>query len=156
MTTTGQHAPAKIFQAIWAGGITAATFDVFAALIIYHGTLSGLAKAIARGWYGPAVKTMPTWVEIVGLASHYAILLVAAAVFVLASLRLPILRQLAGITGPAFGAGIYLVMHYIIVPLSNSGGTAPTGLNFELEFAGHLLLVGLPIALWARAILGRD
>ena len=154
--TTAARTAARIFQAIWAGGITAGTFDVFAALLIYHGTASGLAKAIARGWYGPAVKTMPTWVEAVGLASHYGILLIAAAVFVLASLRWAILRRTAWISGPLFGAAIYVVMHYLIVPLSNSNGTPPTGLNFELEFAGHLFLVGLPIALWARAILGRD
>ena len=153
---TATRTPWKVFQAIWAGGTTAATFDVFAALVIYGGTASGLAKAIARGWYGDAVKTLPHYVEIVGLASHYAILLAAAAIFVFASLRWPVLRRMAWITGPVFGACVYGVMHYIVVPLSNSGGTAPTGLNFELEFAGHLLLVGLPIALWARAILGRD
>ena len=93
---------------------------------------------------------------LIGLASHYGILLVAAAVFVLASLRFPALRRMAWITGPLFGVCIYLVMHYAIVPLSNVHGRPAKGLFFMEEFAGHLFLVGLPIALWARAILGRE
>ena len=65
----------------------AATFDFFAAMLIYGGTASGVAKAIARGWYGMAVKTMPPIVDVIGIASHYGILLAfAAAIFVVSSL----------------------------------------------------------------------
>ncbi len=150
------HLPSKVFQALWAGGITAATFDFFAAQLIYKGSASGVAKAVAKGWYGPAVKTMPWPVDAVGMASHYAILLIAAALFVGASLRLPVLRARAWITGPLFGVGIYVVMHYVVLPLSAAGSGNPVGVQFAEEFLGHLFLIGLPIALWARAILGRD
>ncbi len=144
-----------VVGAILAGGFMAATFDFFAAMLIYHGTASGVAKAIARGWFGDAVKTMPPIVDVIGIASHYAILLVAAAVFVLASLRFPVLRQRAWITGPLFGVCIYGVMHLVIVPLSHAPASAPKGVQFVEEFLGHMFVIGLPIALWARAILGR-
>lgn len=99
--------------AVLAGGFMAATLDFFAAMLIYHGTANGVAKAIARGWYGEGAKAGGTTIEVVGMASHWGILLAAAAIFALASLRFPALRREAWITGPLYGICIYLVMHFV-------------------------------------------
>jgi uncharacterized membrane protein YagU involved in acid resistance len=99
---------------------------------------------------------MPPIVDVIGIASHYGILLIAAAIFVLASLRFPVLRRMAWITGPLFGICIYVVMHFVILPLSAAGSSNPQGIKFVEEFAGHMFVIGLPIALWARAILGKS
>ncbi len=160
MTSTAD-APAaggrNIIGAILAGGFMAATFDFFAAMLIYGGTASGVAHAIARGWFGAAVKTMPPIVDVIGIASHYGILLIAAAIFVLTSLRFPILRRRAWITGPLFGICIYLVMHFVILPLSAVHAVNnPKGLQLVEEVCGHMFVIGLPIALWARALVGKD
>ena len=160
MTSTPETAPApsgaSIIAAILAGGFMAATFDFFAAMLIYGGTASGVAKAIARGWFGMAVKTMPPIVDVIGIASHYGILLIAASIFVLTSLRFPVLRQRAWITGPLFGVCIYIVMHFVILPLSAVHAvTNPKGIQFVEEFCGHMFVIGLPIALWARALVGK-
>jgi uncharacterized membrane protein SirB2 len=154
--TTDVRPLGQVAAAVLAGGFMAATFDFFAAMLIYGGTASGVAKAIARGWYGNAVKTMPPIVDVIGIASHYGILLIAAAIFVLASLRFAVLRRMAWITGPLFGICIYGVMHLVIVPLSHAPPSAPKGIQFVEEFAGHMFVIGLPIALWARAILGKS
>lgn len=158
MTATSYPAPARrnVLGAILAGGFIAATLDFFAAMLIYGGTASGVAHAIARGWYGEAVKTMPPIVDVIGMASHWGILLIAAAIFVGASLKVPILRRRAWITGPLFGICIYIVMHVVIVPLSQAPANSPKGIQLVEEVLGHMLVIGLPIALWARAILGRD
>ncbi len=160
MTSTPETAPApsgaSIIAAILAGGFMAATFDFFAAMLIYGGTASGVAKAIARGWFGMAVKTMPPIVDVIGIASHYGILLIAASIFVLTSLRFPVLRQRAWITGPLFGVCIYIVMHFVILPLSAVHAVNnPKGIQFVEEFCGHMFVIGLPIALWARALVGK-
>jgi hypothetical protein len=157
-TTDGDRMQRNVVGAILGGGFMAATFDFFAAMLIYHGTASGVAKAIARGWYGDAVKPGGMTIEVVGMASHWGILLIAAAIFVLTSLKFPVLRQRAWITGPLFGICIYIVMHYVIVPLSMVHRVNnPAQLDqFIEEFAGHMFIIGLPIALWARAILGKD
>src|ERR1700744_776134 len=115
MTSTTKT-PGAVAAAILGRGFMAAPFDFFAAMLIYGGTASGVAKAIARGWYGAAVKTMPPIVDPIGIASHYLILIVAAAIFVVTSLRFPILRRAAWIAGPLFGVAIYAVMHLVIVP----------------------------------------
>lgn len=156
-SATAAKAPGQVLAAILGGGFMAATFDLFAAMLIYHGTASGVAKAIARGWYGDAVKTMPPIVDAIGIASHYGILIVAAAVFVKASLRFPLLRRRAWIAGPLFGVCIYVVMHFVVLPLSAVHAVNnPKGVQLIEELCGHMFVIGLPIALWARAMLGRD
>jgi uncharacterized membrane protein SirB2 len=159
MSSTSDATPSpsagSVIAAILAGGFMAATFDFFAAMLIYGGTASGVAKAIARGWFGMAVKAMPPIVDVIGIASHYGILLIAASIFVPTSLRFPVLRQRAWITGPLFGVCIYIVMHFVIVPLSQAPPSSPKGIQFVEEFCGHLFVIGLPIALWARALVGK-
>jgi hypothetical protein len=145
----------KVLVASLGGGITAAALDLLAAVLIYHGTAVGVMKSIARGWLGPAARSGGAAVAALGLASHIGILVVAAAIFVLASVRAPILRRWFWITGPVFGACVYGVMHYVVVPLSRAPHRLPQGSNFAWEFASHLFLVGLVIALWARLVLGR-
>ena len=67
------------------------------------------------------------------------------------------MRRMAWIAGPIFGACIYGVMHYLILPLSAVHAAAnPKGIKFVWEFCGHMFGIGLPIALWAQAILGKD
>lgn len=156
-TADGGLPQRNLLGAILAGGFMAATFDFFAAMLIYGGTPSGVARAIARGWYGDGAKAGGTTIEVIGMASHWGILIIAAAVFVFASLRFPVLRHRAWITGPLFGVCIYVVMHFVIVPLSAVHKISnPHGIQFIEEFAGHMFVIGLPIALWARALVGRN
>jgi hypothetical protein len=145
----------RVLLAILGGGISSAALDILAAVLIYHGTAVGVMRAIARGWMGKAALSGGLPAAALGLASHVFILIVAAAIFVLASLKAPILRRWFWLTGPAFGAGVYVVMHYVVVPLSRAPHRLPQGANFAWEFAAHLFWVGLVIALWARVVLGR-
>jgi hypothetical protein len=155
-TADGARAPRNLLAAILAAGLTAATFDFLFAMGINHLDWITIGHAIARGWFGKAAMQGGLGVALVGVASHYTILLVASAIFVFASLRFPVLRRMAWIVGPLFGACIYGVMHYVILPLSAVHAVAnPKGVKFVWEFLGHMFGIGLPIALWARAILGR-
>jgi uncharacterized membrane protein YagU involved in acid resistance len=156
--TAAASAPATragVVPAIVAGGLTAATCDFIAAMAIYHLPALTVGKAVARGWFGRE-KAMAGGLDValIGIVSHYAILLAAAAIFVAASLRFPILRRRAVVAGIVFGLGIYVVMHFVVLPLSNAGRGQPQGLQLYEELAGHMLVIGLPIALWARKFLG--
>jgi hypothetical protein len=156
MTDIAMARPARagVVPAILAGGITAATCDFIAAMLIYHLPAVMVGKAVARGWFGKASMQGGLDVAAIGVVSHYAILIVAAAIFVTASLRLPALRRLAWIAGPLFGLCIYGVMHYVVLPLSAAGPGDPKGVQLYEELAGHMFVIGLPIALWARKFLG--
>jgi uncharacterized membrane protein YagU involved in acid resistance len=94
-------------------------------------------------------------VALIGLASHFAIVLAFAAAFVLVSLRAPVLRRLWFVAGPLYGAFIFGVMRFLVLPLSAAGYAMPKPPGLWFEIGGHLFLVGLPIALAAR-LLVRD
>jgi uncharacterized membrane protein YagU involved in acid resistance len=146
-----------VLPAIVAGGLTGATFDFIAAMLIYNLPALSVGKAVARGWYGKAAMRGGNDVAAIGVVSHYAILLVAAAIFVFASLQWPVLRRQAWIVGPLFGACIYLVMHFVVLPLSALHAISnPHGVQLVEEVLGHMFVIGLPIALWARYLIGRD
>jgi uncharacterized membrane protein YagU involved in acid resistance len=75
---------------------------------------------------------------------------VAAAVFVLASRRLEILKTHAVLVGLIYGAAVYFFMNYLVLPLS---AVAPATFQLGLFLngvIGHAVFVGLPIALFAR------
>lgn len=91
-----------------------------------------------------------------GLASHFAILIAAAMVFVFASLRWAWLRQHPLPAGALCGVAVWVVMHEIVVPLSAAPFTMPHTPAFIAEtLLVNIFLVGLPIAYAARRFLGR-
>ena len=55
-------------------------------------------------------------------------------------------------SGPLYGALIFCVMRFVVLPLSAAGYSMPKPPGLYFEIAGHLFLVGLPIALAARLL----
>jgi hypothetical protein len=76
-------------------------------------------------------------------------------VFVLASERLPRLRREAVAWGLGYGVVVFLVMGFVVIPLSRIPPSTPTLPLLLNGLIAHALLVGLPIALAARRYLGR-
>ena len=65
--------------------------------------------------------------------------------------RQPVLWQRPVACGVAYGLVLYAVMNYVVVPLSAAeGGGSKDPLWIGLSIAVHALLIGLPIALFAR------
>jgi hypothetical protein len=157
--TPNAQAPSKpwtAMQAILAGGLFASVGDFVAAMTIWSTSWINIGHAIAAGWLGKAAaRTSGVPGALLGVVSHTVILLVAAALYVAASRRYPILNRAPLVTGPLYGAAIFLVMTFVVVPLSATarpdgpmGRLAPRVDNL-LDVGSHLLLVGLPIALAA-------
>lgn len=138
-----------LLPAILVGGLAGGLIDFVGACLIYRLPPLTVGKAVARGWFGKASMQGGMDVALIGIASHFAIVIVAAAVFVLASLRLPVLRGRAWITGPLFGLAVYVFMHFMVLPLSAAGPGNPQGIQLAEELVSHALL-GLAISLSAR------
>ena len=137
--------------AVLVGGLTGAACDLAVACTLSGLPLLTIGKAVARGWFGRE-RAMAGGLDValIGLASHFAIVLVAASLFVAASVRAPILQRLWFVTGPLYGAAIFCVMRFVVLPLSAAGYSMPKPPGLYWEIAGHLFLVGTPIALAAR------
>ena len=87
--------------------------------------------------------------QIVAGAALNLIALGATTVFFVASRRMPLLTQRPVLSGAVFGIGVYLVMTFIVLPLS----AYPHPLRFTptvvtANLIAHMTLFGQPIA-WA-------
>jgi uncharacterized membrane protein YagU involved in acid resistance len=113
-------------------------------------------QSIAMGALGRAAFTGGLASALLGAAVHGLISVVAAGVYVLAAVRWPVLvrRPVAG--GIIFGALVYGVMTFVVIPLSAIGFQAPKSPGLALlSLSIHLIAFGLPIALVVRAMAGR-
>jgi hypothetical protein len=155
-TTTAQPLPRtpRIVAAVLAGGLTAGVFDFTVACVESGLPPMTIGKAVARGWFGKASMQGGTDVALIGVASHFAIMTAFTAAFVLASLKEPVLRRRFYVAGPLYGAIVFDVMRFIVLPLSAAGYGMPKPPVLYFEFAGHVFLVGFVIAAWARGLLG--
>ncbi|MBA3677188.1 MAG: hypothetical protein H0W74_07265 [Sphingosinicella sp.] len=141
---------------ILAGGLAAGALDISYAVLM---TLSAgrdpaaMLRAISGGLFGLEAFQGGALMSVAGLALHFAMTLMMAAIFA-AAIRagLRSLRDYPLLSGPLYGAGVYLVMQQVVLPLSRLPLPDPRApINF-LDLAVHMFLVGLPIALAAHAL----
>ena len=108
-------------------------------------------QSIASGLLGRAAFSGGMASAALGIALHFFIAFLIVAVFLLASRRLPALVRAPILSGLIYGIGAYIVMQYIVIPLSAAGTgrfSWPVFLNGVLI---HMFGVGLPASLAARA-----
>jgi hypothetical protein len=84
---------------------------------------------------------------------HFIIAFGAATVYYAASRKLRFLRERPVIAGLLYGAGVYVFMNYVVLPLSAFPKRArpPSGIALVNGILAVVLLVGLPIALISRS-----
>ncbi|WP_433965088.1 hypothetical protein [Tunturiibacter gelidiferens] len=141
-------------KAILIGAIVAALLDMVDPIIFYG--LRGVApmkipQSIASGILGRAAYSDGIPSVLLGLAAHLFIALVWATLFVLAARVLSFLSRHAVLAGLLYGAFIYGVMYYLVLPHTNLyPRNAPTLAVFINSIAAMVFLVGLPISLANR------
>jgi uncharacterized membrane protein YagU involved in acid resistance len=142
-------------QAILWGGLIAGILDAVDGVVAF-GT-QGLnpirvLQYIASGALGQSAFQGGLATAALGALAHFFIAWVAAAVFVLASQWMPVLRTQAVPFGLLYGVTVYFFMNYLVLPLS-AVAHSPFHLGLFLNgVIGHALFVGLPIALCGRRI----
>jgi hypothetical protein len=148
--------PSRTLSSILLGGLVAGAFDITYATVFSY-LRKGISpirvlQSVASGWLGPASFEGGVPTAALGLASHFFIALVAAAVYVLASRYLPILVRQPFLCGVVYGIGIYVVMNYVVIPLSRvpPRPAPPAFIVWATGLLVHMFLIGVPIALAAR------
>lgn len=143
-------------QAIFWGGVLCGTLDAIDGVVAY-GLNAGLnpiqvLQFIASGLLGSSAFQGGLSAAVLGAVIHFLIAFAVAAVYVAASGWIPMLRRQPLSFGLLFGASVYLVMTYLVLPLS-AVAPSPFSLAMFLNgIIGHALFVGLPIAFYARRI----
>ncbi len=150
------NSSSRALRAILAGGLTAGAFDITYAFIAWG--LSGLSpirigQSVAAGLLGrQAALAGGVATGVLGLCLHFLIALGMAAVYYAAATRIPLLVRRAVVCGIVYGLALYLVMNFVVVPLSAigvRGGGGPLSIIIS-SILVHMFLVGLPIALFTR------
>lgn len=143
----------RALRAIVTGAALCGTGDIVFAFVYYGlkygATPPGILRSVATGVLGKAAREGGATAAALGLFLHFVIATGIAAVFWFASGWWPVLRRRAVASGLIYGGLVYFVMNWVVVPLSAapSRGYPPKIGWFEL--LGHLVLVGLPVALAA-------
>lgn len=143
---------ALLYGTLLVGGLDALDAVVFFGLRgvqpirIFHSIASGLLGRVAFSG-GPRTALL-------GAVLHFFIAFVIVGVFLLASRAMPVLVRAPILSGLVYGIGAYVVINYIVVPLS----AAATGrFSWPVFINGvliHMFGVGLPASLVARAAAG--
>jgi hypothetical protein len=143
----------QFLKAIALACLIAGTLDISDAFIFYG--LRGidphrLLQGIAAGILGHSAFTHGTRSVLLGLFLHFFIATTAAAIYIIASRRFPLSRHPL-LWGSLYGIVVYLVMNYVVVPLSKIGPRpTPPLIPLINGVAALILFIGIPTALIAR------
>lgn len=147
----------RVLLAILVGGLVAGTLDIFVAALINDLKVGVILQAIASGLLGRESYFESGRSMVIGLVAQELMSLVIAAVFVLASLRLPALRGRPLALGALYGVGIFVVMNFVVVPLSAAWPRhRPIHPEAVVLNLAAMILFGVIVSWSTRAILGRQ
>lgn len=141
--------------ALVVSALTAGVLDIlyaFAFAYLRNGTPPArILQAVASGALGGEAYSGGTTSAAIGLGFHFLIAFIITAVFFAAAARLPALTRHPGITGALYGIGVYVVMNFVVIPLSRIGSRpAPATIALVMGVLAHIFLIGVPIASGAR------
>lgn len=145
----------QALRTILTAGLIAGFLDGMDA-VVFIGLISGVPiirvfQFIASGALGAAAFHGGWPAALLGVCFHFTIAIGAAAVFYLFSRKYPALLRTPLLWGPIYGLGVFVVMHYVVVPLS----AAPKQYNASAAdlanlIFSHIFFVGIPIAIVTR------
>jgi len=140
----------RAVPAIFWAGLIAGVMDITAAFVtwapqgvspirILQGIASGLLgpKSFAGGWKTAAL----------GAVCHFFIAFSAATVFYVASRKLTFMTRRPIVSGILYGIAVYLVMYWIVMPLSNFHKRPFSWSATVIAIITHMVCVGTPISL---------
>jgi hypothetical protein len=110
-----------------------------------------LLQSVASGALGREAYAGGATTAALGLGFHFLIAFIITAIFFAAAARIPALTSRPLLTGALYGIGVYLVMNFVVIPLSKIGPRPlPAAVVIVTGVLVHMFLIGVPIASGAR------
>jgi hypothetical protein len=145
----------SIIRAILVGGLIAGTIDVGAACLINGRSIPFVLRTIAGGLLGARTYAGGWQTASLGLVLQEVMALLIAAFYVLAASGLSDLRRRWIAGGLLYGLVIFVVMNYLVLPLSAWKVTPHFSAWKLVANVAAMLLFGLIVAVFARSVRGR-
>ena len=144
----------RVARVVAIGALVVGTLDILDALVFWavrgvppYRVLQGIASGLlGRSSFAGGAST-----ALLGLALHFFIATCVVLVYFAAARRVPSLHRAPFLWGPLYGVAVFLFMYFVVIPLSAMTRrliTVPVAVNGILI---HILGVGIPAALAARA-----
>jgi magnesium-transporting ATPase (P-type) len=150
---TANESKLQSASVVFRAGLACGILDITAAFLTWlpRGVSPyRLLQAIASGLLGVEAYHGGWVTAILGAALHFFIAFSVATVFYFASRKLNFMTRRPVLSGMAFGVSVYLVMYYVVMPLSR---LQPMPFSFSrtlIAIVTHMFCVGLPISLIVR------
>jgi hypothetical protein len=132
--------------------LASGTLDILFATIL---TLIGdrapgdMLRTVASGPFPPATE-MGTAGAVLGLAVHFTLMAVMAAIFMVLIRIRPVLLETPFRTAVAYGLITYVVLDLVVVPLRFPAAFPPKPMSIATQLFAHVVLVGLVFVAVAR------
>lgn len=143
----------RLMRPILLATAIAGTLDIAAAigLTLWYGRrpVADMLRYVASGPFPPATQWGAAGAAL-GLATHFALMAIMAAAYMLAARERPALREKPVKWGLIYGLVTYAVMNLMVVPLRFPAAFPPSTRAIVTQLFCHIVLVGLPIAWIAR------
>jgi hypothetical protein len=142
---------------VLAGGLVAGTFDIVYACTFWAVKRDvppeRIFQSVASGLLGKASFEGGLKTAALGLGLHYFIATSMSVAYYLVARRWSPLKERPVPLGAVYGLLLYVLMNYVVLPLSAAGPGSTDPLWIGLSIAVHAFLIGMPIALFARRAL---
>jgi len=143
------------------GGLVAGTLDITYACVFWAikagVPAQRIFQSVARGLLGAAAFRGGATTAALGLFLHYLIATTMSVTYYFAARKWVVLRRHSLTCGAVYGLLLYVVMTYVVVPLSAAAraGGAQDRLWVALSIVVHMFLIGVPIAFFTRRAFGQ-
>lgn len=151
----------KLIRIALIAGLSAAVIEMIFVLPLRYwlvgATPAAVFQFIASGALGRRAFEDGTYSVLLGIGVHTLISIVSAAVFAIAALRWDWLRRHVILSGCACGIVAFLVMSFIVLPLSAIGLSLPRSpALFATSLCIHMFAFGVPIAVVCARLIERS
>jgi len=134
-------------------GLIIGALHVIVQLVIVYGLILKtpfveVLQYIASGLIGVAAFTGGLATALLGLVLEFVMLIIIAGFFIFSADRIALLRKNVIVGSLLYGFGVFIVMNFVVVPLSAAPAlpAPPVGLVIELVLE-HILIIGLPLGI---------
>ncbi len=138
------------------GGLVVGVLDGAYAVVFsaFHSVSAArVFQSISSGFYGREAFNRGTATVVLGVVVHFFIATTIVFVYWAAASRIALLHKHPFICGAVYGLLVYLFMNLVVIPLS----AVPFRPKLPAIIGGlfvHVLLIGIPAALFARDVTG--
>ncbi|MBZ5538612.1 MAG: hypothetical protein LAO31_21915 [Acidobacteriia bacterium] len=153
ISPAGSTSKSRAFPVILRAGLLCGAMDITAAFVTW--AIQGvkpviILQGIASGLLGPTSFQGGWKTAALGGVLHFTIAFTGATVFYDASRSLRFMTRRPILSGVLYGVVVYLVMYWIVMPLSNIHRRPFSLTATVIAIVTHMVCVGLPISLVVR------